>query len=227
MNTVYAGSATEAWDMWYEIFERQAISGKKIPSRVGPIVGECLNAVTTITNPRKSLCQSTIRKASIDYSIGELLWYLSGSNKLTDIAPYSKAWERLSDDGEVVNSAYGYRIRYGFGFDQWQFCVDTLRNDPYSRQAVIHIKDPSNKPSKDVPCTLNLQYSIRDGKLYATTMMRSNDLWLGVPYDYFVFMSLQTKMAMELGVELGTYTHFASSLHMYERDWQRVAGKDN
>jgi thymidylate synthase len=51
--------------------------------------------------------------------------------------------------------------------------------------------------------------------------MRSNDIWLGVPYDYFVFTSLQTKMAMELGVDVGEYTHFAGSLHLYKRDLDR------
>ena len=28
------------------------------------------------------------------------------------------------------------------------------------------------------------------------------------------------KMAMELGVEIGTYTHYAGSLHLYQRDYK-------
>ena len=28
------------------------------------------------------------------------------------------------------------------------------------------------------------------------------------------------KMAMELGVEVGSYTHYAGSLHMYKRDYE-------
>lgn len=222
MICIEAKNTTEAWDMWWGELDEMARSGFKQPSRIGNVVGEVINAVTVITNPRDGLCKSVIRKASVDYSIGELLWYLSGSNKLSDISHYSKAWNNLSDDGECVNSAYGYRIQYCFGFDQWKFCVDKLKQDPFSRQALIHIKEPSDKLSKDVPCTLNLHYQIRNDKLYATTMMRSNDIWFGVPYDYFVFTSLQTKMAMELGVGVGEYTHFASSLHLYEKDWHKV-----
>ncbi len=225
MKHIVANSATEAWDLWWHELVALSEAGFEQPSRVGPVVGEFINAVTTIKNPRDGLCKSDIRKASVDYSIGELLWYLSGSNKLADIVPYSKAWKELSDDGEVVNSAYGFRIQYCFGFDQWKHCVDTLKKDSLSRQAIIHIKDPSAKPSKDVPCTLNLQYQIRDGKLYATTIMRSNDIWLGVPYDFFVFTSLQIKMAMELGVDVGEYTHFAGSLHLYKRDLDRWINK--
>ena len=55
--------------------------------------------------------------------------------------------------------------------------------------------------------------------------MRSNDLWLGFPFDVFQFANMQVLMAMELGVELGTYTHIAGSLHLYERDFK--VGWDN
>ena len=54
-----------------------------------------------------------------------------------------------------------------------------------------------------------------------TTYMRSNDLWMGFPYDVFQFTCLQTLLAMELDVELGTYTHVAGSLHLYERDYAK------
>jgi thymidylate synthase len=105
-----------------------------------------------------------------------------------------------------------------FGFDQWEHLKKLLRADVNSRQAVIHIKDASNEPTKDTPCTVALQYSIREGKLYATTYMRSNDIWRGFPYDVFAFTCFQVKLAMELGVDVGTYTHIAGSLHLYERD---------
>lgn len=48
--------------------------------------------------------------------------------------------------------------------------------------------------------------------------MRSCDLWYGFPYDVFNFCNLQVLLSMELGVELGTYTHICGSLHLYERD---------
>jgi thymidylate synthase len=195
-----------------------------------------LNAITVIENPRDGLCKSTIRNASVDYAIGELLWYLSGSNFLSDIKPYSKAWENLSEDGTTINSAYGHRIQARFGFDQWEYCKNLLLGDDNSRQAVIHIKEPTDVKSKDTPCTVALQYQVRqdvhsnaiDGewkdtpKLYATTFMRSNDIWLGFPYDVFSFTAFQVKMAMELGVDVGAYTHIAGSLHLYESSLKRV-----
>lgn len=54
-----------------------------------------------------------------------------------------------------------------------------------------------------------------------TTYMRSNDLWFGFPYDVFQFTCMQILMSMELELELGTYTHIAGSLHLYERDYRK------
>lgn len=50
--------------------------------------------------------------------------------------------------------------------------------------------------------------------------MRSNDLWMGFPNDIFQFTAIQIYLAMRLGVGLGTYTHIAGSLHLYDRDYQ-------
>ena len=210
-------SVNEAWEYWYN---QLAMQRGDAASRDGAVTGEVINAVTVIDDPKDNLVTSPIRKLSHKYAIGELLWYLSGSNKLDAIANYSKAWNKLSDDGETVNSAYGYRIFEKFGFDQWEHVKGLLKVDHNSRQAVIHIKEPNPEKTKDLPCTVALQYFIRDGKLYATTYMRSNDIWLGFPYDVFTFTCLQIKMAFELGVGIGSYTHIAGSLHLYSRNVQ-------
>ena len=210
-------SVNESWEYWYN---QLAMQRGDVASRDGAVTGEIINAITVIEDPKDNLVTSPIRKLSHKYAIGELLWYLSGSNKLDAIANYSKAWNKLSDDGETVNSAYGYRIFEKFGFDQWEHVKGLLKADPNSRQAVIHIKEPNPEKTKDLPCTVALQYFIRDGKLYATTYMRSNDIWLGFPYDVFTFTCLQIKMAFELGVGIGSYTHISGSLHLYSRNVQ-------
>lgn len=223
MNCITVDTATMAWDYWFDTLRLQNIQQ---PSRDGNVVGEIINAVTVITDPRQGFVKSKERNLSIKYAVGELLWYLSGSNKLEDISPYSSAWKFLSDDGNTVNSAYGYRIFNKFGFNQWEHVAKLLQKDPLSRQAVIHIKEPSNAPTKDLPCTICIQYLIRDNKLHSTVYMRSNDIWLGFPYDVFNFTSLQVLMAMKLGVPVGEYTHIAGSLHLYERNVKNVQSAD-
>lgn len=215
MKYVVGNSLTDVWKEWYSLLSMQ---DKTDSSRDGEVCGEVINAVTVIKDPTQNILKSDIRKLPMRYAVGELLWYLSGNNKLDAIKRYSKAWESLSDDGETINSAYGYRIFEQFGFDQWEYVKGLLKKDPNTRQAVIHIKDASNKPTKDTPCTVSLQFLLRNGQLNLTTYMRSNDIWLGFPYDVFSFTCLQIIMAFELGVEIGEYTHIAGSLHLYTRN---------
>jgi hypothetical protein len=64
-----------------------------------------------------------------------------------------------------------------------------------------------------------MQYYVRGGELHATTWMRSNDLWLGFPYDLYNFCRLQAYVAAALDLPVGSHTHLATSLHLYEHHW--------
>ena len=229
---IYAKTIDEAWKFWYDRISELAKNGRTDTSRDGAVVGEVINAITTIEDPTRCILRSSVRKLPMRYCVGELLWYLSGNPRLKAIQLYTGAWDRMSDDGKTVNSNYGSIIQHAVDchmsdpleFDQMKMCEELLRKDPNTRQAVIHIKEARNvlvNPTKDLNCTVCLQFFIREGKLYMTTYMRSNDLWMGFPNDVFQFTCMQIYLAMRLNVELGTYTHVAGSLHMYERDYQK------
>lgn len=224
--TVFTGKTVNAvWEQAFSALDKQASEGFTDDSRDGAVVGEILDAVFCVEDPTRNIVTSKIRNMPMRYAVGELAWYLAGSNKVDDISRFAKKWAEISDDGETNNSAYGYRILHKFGFDQWEYVQELIKKDPNTRQAVIHIKNASNKPTKDTPCTVYLQFFLRDNKLHMSVHMRSNDIWMGVPYDMFSFCFLQMKMAMELGVEIGSYTHYAGSLHLYNRDY--AAAKKN
>lgn len=217
--TVFADNVDDAFYDWINKMQENKTNQK---SRDGDVIAEIINATTVISDPTKCIMQNELRKMPIRYAIGEMLWYASGNNSLKSIQKYTKNWNRMSDNGETVNSNYGWCIFEKYGFDQLNFVMEKLMNDPETRQAVIHIKEPNNKNSKDVNCTVCLQFFIRDEKLYMTTYMRSNDIWLGFPYDVFQFTNLQIYLAMKLGLDLGSYTHITGSLHLYERDYKKV-----
>lgn len=211
----YANCVDDVWLYLYEILHNQDIYKN---SRDGDIVGEILNCSVIISDPTKNIMKNEYRELSMRYAVGEFLWYLSGSNSLSEIQKYTKNWDRMSDDGKTVNSNYGWCIKEKFGFDQFDYVYNLLKENPETRQAVIHIKTADNRKSKDVNCTVCLQFFIRNNRLYLTTYMRSNDIWFGFPYDVFVFTNLQIIMSMKLGIPLGHYTHIAGSLHLYARD---------
>ena len=162
----------------------------------------------------------SIRDVSPSYLFGELLWYFNGDNSLKFISQFSSFWNKLSDDGETCNSAYGHLIQDAYGFNQVEKVIKLLTDDPNSRRAKININVPNEKVdiTKDEPCTMSLHFILRNNKLYCTAVMRSNDIWFGFPYDVAFFTELQKYIADRLGVKYGWYTHFVISLHMYDRD---------
>lgn len=184
---------------------------------------ELQNVSFELTNPLKNIAQNRSKEkygVSLSYALGELVWYFAGSNSMNFISKFGKMWERLSDDGKTNNSAYGYRLQTQFGFDQIKTIERLLKKDKYSRRAVLNINTPNKNvyETHDEPCTIALQFLIRDNKLNLTTIMRSNDLWFGTPYDVLFFTSLQRLIANDLGIEMGSYYHFATSMHIYERN---------
>jgi len=179
-----------------------------------------------LTNARNRLINISGRNPSMYFHIGEFLWYLRGSDKLEIIKYYSKMYPRFSDDQQVLYGAYGKRI---FASDEsgksaWEHIIKLLKKDLDTRQAVLSIHEQHDlySGSKDIPCTCTIQYLLRQERLYCITYMRSNDLYLGLPYDVFSFTMLQEMLANELGVELGTYKHFVGSLHVYEKNYKNI-----
>lgn len=167
----------------------------------------------------------SVRDLSPSYLAGELLWYFNGDNSLEFINNFSKFWSHISDDGETCNSAYGYLMQVKHGFNQIEKVIEILEADPLSRRAKINLNVPNPyvKETLDEPCTMSLHFMVRKNKLDCTVVMRSNDIWFGFPYDVAFFTTLQKYVALRLGVDYGWYTHFAVSLHMYDKDAEKIA----
>ena len=199
-----------------------------ISSPRGQKVKEKLAVKFEIRNPRSRIPFVPARKFSSHYMIAELLWYLSGENSTEWISNYSSFWKKISDDGETANSAYGARIFKthpriaGDQLIQWDYVVKELKEDSDSRRAVIHIRSPwdSTHAKLDVPCTIALQFFIRDEKLHMVVNMRSSDIILGIAYDIPAFTFMQELLSVQLGVGLGSYIHVSNSLHLYERHFE-------
>lgn len=130
--------------------------------------------------------------------------------------PYKEA------DGRLWG-AYGDRIRY-----QLVDVVRKLKHDHDTRQAVISLWDPAldNVPFKhDYPCTLVLTFSLGERGVDLDVIMRSQDVWLGTPYDWGQFSVLLMTVAELVGQPVGTYRHTTLSTHIYERNVEEARVK--
>ncbi|MEJ2248057.1 MAG: thymidylate synthase [Candidatus Lokiarchaeota archaeon] len=198
----------------------------------GMLIKECINTSLLLINPINRIITFKERNLSLKYLVGELAFYLAGSNKLKFIKHYSRFWEKCSDDGKTVNSCYGKKLLHDINrhnITQFQHALQQLIKDKDSRKSVmvIYDKHSADLNTKDNPCTLSLQFLIRKDYLYLITTMRSNDIWRGLSYDIPFFTILQEIMCVLLknkykNIKLGAYIHNVGSLHLYEKHFNNV-----
>jgi thymidylate synthase len=195
----------------------------KHSSKVAPrgmATRELLGVTFHVHRSRGNIIHHPLRNANYKFMVAEWLWIMSGSDKLDEIAQYNSKLAQFSDDGKVLNGAYGKRLSTG---DQLTAAIERLKLDPFTRQAVAVIWKQGEQESKDVPCTVAIQFLLRAGKLNAIVTMRSSDIWLGLTYDFYVFSQMLNCFAGELGVESGFLQFNLGSSHMYDRDAEKIA----
>lgn len=200
-------------------------------------IRERLAYTFSLEDPNERLCTIPAREANYGFAVGEFLWYWQGRQDLDMMLYYNKRMKSFSDDGHTLHSAYGFRLRNGSdllgnGCSQWENCVQTLLADSESRRAVMTIYSPYDMDravemgTKDVPCTLSLQFFIRNGYLDLHVIMRSNDMMWGLTYDLFSFTLFQECMMLYLQMRgmddlgLGRYHHTAGSMHIYDQHFE-------
>jgi thymidylate synthase len=159
------------------------------------------------------------RKLNYKFMAAEALWILEGSDRVADLAPYNPAMARFSDDGVTLAGAYGPRF-----VAQLSYVLAKLKEDRDTRQATLTLWTPNPTQSKDIPCTVAMDFKIRDDRLNLHVFMRSSDVWLGLPYDVFSFTMIACLVACHLNaagppVTPGTLYLTAASSHVYEAQW--------
>lgn len=166
------------------------------------------------------------RKVNLELAALEALQLISGTDQSELVAVAAPQFaDVLVNAADPGYGAYGPRIH-----SQLLDCMDLLETDPTTRQAVLSIWKPGDLTHVgDKPCTVFMQFLIRPNAwgnpaVELHTHMRSQDVWLGVPYDIFMFTQLQHTVASYLRLPVGRYVHHATSLHIYERNVKASLG---
>lgn len=191
--------------------------GKQVSPR-GLHTREILGAVITIRPVDgffDTLATSCGRQLSMRVAAVEALQLVGGFCNPNAMVAASQHFANFMDGGSFWGG-YGVRTR-----SQVPLIIDRLRMDPDTRQAQISFWDPAYdlvNGARDYPCTTAMRFFVRGNTLHGHVTMRSNDAFRGLPYDIFVFTQLQHAIASVLGLQVGTYQHHVSSLHLYASD---------
>jgi thymidylate synthase len=207
---------------WRETLSLVSSFGDKCAPR-GYEIRELLNHTIRV-DMRYPVLIEPLRKVNYRFMFAEAAWILSGSNSLDELTPYNSNMAKFSDDGVTLDGAYGPRF-----VRQLDYVARALFKDRDTRQATMTIWSPNPEPSKDIPCTVAIDFKLRRNRLHAQVFMRSSDVWLGVPYDVFSFTMMTCEVLRRLNYALGhdvykpgTLYLTAASSHIYTPEFYNV-----
>lgn len=106
--------------------------------------------------------------------------------------------------------------------DQIKWVIEELKRNPNSRRACVMIRNADDIGNDDPACLQHMQFQIRDGYLDLQVLFRSNDAVKACFMNMFALICLQERVANELGVEVGSYTHRVNNFHAYMKDFDTL-----
>ena len=181
--------STTADDLWLKAVDHFRIGQSATQSsRVG-LTDELLHAALSLQDPRQRWVVSRGPAMNPAFALAEVIWLLRGRNDSAFLTYFNSELPTYAGSGSTFHGAYGYRIRHHLGIDQLKKAYQTLRSNSDSRQVVIQIWDSvidfpdedGTEAAPDIPCNICAMLKVRNGRLEWTQIMRSNDLFRGLP----------------------------------------------
>jgi thymidylate synthase len=132
-------------------------------------------------------------------------------------AKYSQAF---ADTSKVDTSKIG-------GFDQISYILDLLQNDPFSRRILMSYWNPPDfEKTALLPCHFNVQFYVEElnNQRYLSChfTMRSNDLFLGHPFNIFSYAVMTYILAAKSNMKPKELVFTGGDVHIYKNHIEQV-----
>lgn len=184
----------------------------------------------------------TTKKLHTKSILHELLWFLKGETNISSLkANGVKIWDDWATPEGELGPVYGYQWRFwpdgkGGHIDQIAQVVNGLKTKPHSRRHLFHawnvayLPDETKKPWENAaegkmalpPCHLLYQFNVANNKLSCLLYIRSNDLFLGNPYNTASVAFLTHMIAQQCGLEPGEIILSMGDLHLYKNHLEQA-----
>ena len=177
----------------------------------------------------------TTKKMPIKTIINELLWFLSGDTNIKALNENNvHIWDEWADADGELGPVYGkqwtrWETKDGKEINQIQQAVDLLRNNPDSSRIIVSAWNAGDiqgllKGTKTAPpaCHTLFQFYVQGDKLSCNLYMRSNDVFLGAPFNIAQYALLTMMMAQVAGLKPGEYIHTNGDVHIYKNHFEQV-----
>jgi dihydrofolate reductase / thymidylate synthase len=197
-----------------------------------------------------SLPVITTKKVNYENIIKELLFFVSGrtdsrilENQGVNIWKKNTSKENIAKEGFTYNEGdmgpmYGFQWRHwgaeykgcdneykGEGIDQLQNLVDAIRTDPFSRRHILSAWNVGQLSQMVLhPCHIFAQFYVSSDRKYLDCQIyvRSNDLFLGCPYNITSYAMLTYMIAHVSGLRPRKLSYVIGDAHIYNNHLDKV-----
>ncbi|MBL0690834.1 MAG: thymidylate synthase [SAR324 cluster bacterium] len=173
--------------------------------------------------------------------LAELLWFISGETNLEHLHKNNcHIWDEWADEKGDLGPIYGQQWRNWQGaqdkYDQLAILMENLVKNPNSRRHILNawnlddLPDESLSPQENVenkkmalaPCHLLAQFYVINNRLSCQMYARSQDFFLGTPFNIASYAFLTHMIAHQLGLEVAELIWIGGDVHLYNNHISQV-----
>ena len=132
---------------------------------------------------------------------------------------------RIAEDGFYASDGYrvepycppsGMLVRPQIVTDQLANLIHAIKTDPHGRRHILSAWNPGELDQMALPpCHVLCQFYVSNGELSCLLYQRSNDLFLGSPYNIASYALLTRMIAQVCGLEAGELVYSQGDTHIY------------
>jgi thymidylate synthase len=171
----------------------------------------------------------TTKKLHIRSIIHELLWFLSGDTNIKYLKDNGVSiWDEWADENGDLGPVYGKQWRRwktpnGEEIDQISQLVHQIKNNPHSRRHIVSAWNVADVNDMALPpCHTLFQFYVAEGKLSCQLYTRSQDFFLGTPFNLASYALLVHMIAQQCNLEPGDFVWTGGDVHLYSNHLEQA-----
>jgi thymidylate synthase len=184
----------------------------------------------------------TTKKVSFRNIVCELLWFLRGETNVNSLKEQGvNIWNEWALPDGSLGPIYGKQWRQwqcadGSTIDQIAGVIAQIKKNPSSRRLIVSAWNPADLPDESIspqenaargkmalpPCHTLFQFYVSEGMLSCQLYQRSNDLFLGQPYNIAQYALLLHMVAQQCNLVAKEYIHTIGDAHLYLNHLEQV-----
>lgn len=159
----------------------------------------------------------------------EMLWFLQGGTNTRYLVDNNvHIWDAWADADGNLGPVYGKQwVSWagpdGQAINQIAAVVESIRTNPDSRRHIVNAWNVADLPSMALPpCHMFYQFYVAEGRLSAQLYVRSNDLFLGAPFNIAEYALLIHMMAQQCDLDVGELVYTIGDAHIYTNHLDQI-----